>query len=130
MYLHKNFFCPPAGKRQLSGRCAKRSCRFPPPSSKKIVYRPWPVKKKPQITRLSSPASPRPTITCDLRHFLFYWPCVVYYFLQTYCAIIHRHKPQKHAQRVKKNHKVPWDLIKIMLKCMEIAEKGLRGSYT
>ena len=32
------FFCPPAGKRQLPGRCAKRSCRFPAPSSRKIVY--------------------------------------------------------------------------------------------
>ena len=35
----KNYvFCPPAGKRQLPGRCAKRSCRFPAPSSRKIVY--------------------------------------------------------------------------------------------
>ena len=40
------FFCPPAGKRQLPGRCAKRSCRFPAPSSRKIVYWPWPVKQK------------------------------------------------------------------------------------
>ena len=46
-FLYLNvFFCPPAGKRQLSGRCAKRTCRFPAPSSRKIVYRPWPVKKK------------------------------------------------------------------------------------
>ena len=44
--LGKYFFCPPAGKCQLSGRCAKRSCRFPAPSSRKIVYGPWPVKKK------------------------------------------------------------------------------------
>ena len=42
----KWIFCPPAGKRQLPGRCAKRSCRFPAPSSRKIVYRPWPIKKK------------------------------------------------------------------------------------
>ena len=40
------FLCPPAGKRQLSGRCAKRSCRFPAPSRRRKVYRPWPVKKK------------------------------------------------------------------------------------
>ena len=42
----KSHFCPPAGKRQLPGRCAKRSCRLPAPSSRKIVYWPWPVKKK------------------------------------------------------------------------------------
>ena len=41
-----NFFCPPARKHQLSGHCANRSCRFPAPSSRKIVYRPSPVKKK------------------------------------------------------------------------------------
>ena len=27
-------------------------------------------------------ASPRPTITCDLRHFLFYCPCVVIYYFK------------------------------------------------
>ena len=31
----KSHFCPPAGKRQLPGRCAKRSCRLPAPSSRK-----------------------------------------------------------------------------------------------
>ncbi|CAG5100661.1 Protein of unknown function [Cotesia congregata] len=39
-------FCPPAGKWQLSGRCAKQSCHIPATSSRKIVYTPWPVKSK------------------------------------------------------------------------------------
>ena len=44
--IRNSFCCLPAGKQQLCGRCAKRSCRFPAPSRRKIVDRPWSVKKK------------------------------------------------------------------------------------
>ena len=37
-----------------------------------VYYDPW--------STITTSASPRPTITCDLRHFLFYWPRSVYYF--------------------------------------------------
>ena len=38
---------------------------------------------------------------------------------------IHGNSLQKHAQRVEKPSRYPGDLIKLMLKCMEIPEKGL-----
>ena len=32
------------------------------------------------VSKKETSTSLRPTIACDLRHFLFYWPCVVIYY--------------------------------------------------
>ena len=69
----KIFFCTAARKCQLSGRHAKRKLAFSGREYKKIVYWPRPRKKNPS-------ASPRPSITCNLRHPLFSWPSSVIYY--------------------------------------------------
>ena len=58
-------------------------------------------KKKPQITCLLTSASPRPTITCDLRHILFYWPSVVIYYFHN---ILRQRKLYKKSRKCSTRH--------------------------
>lgn len=62
--------------------CAKQGWRFLALSSRKIICTPWQVNKKaPDHILITTLASPRPTITCDLRNFLFYRPRYEYRLL-------------------------------------------------
>ena len=80
-FKYDNTFSP-VGKHQLSGRCAKRSCRFLAPSSRKIVYGPWPLKKKASDHMfINLGFASADNYMSYLKHFLFYWPCGVICYL-------------------------------------------------
>ena len=72
-FIYINYlFCPPAGKRQLSGRCAKRSCRFPAPSSRIVYYAPR--EEKTWTVHSSCELTPEP------KGWPILFPWYVYYF--------------------------------------------------